>query len=375
MKNLFTLITILAATAVYGQTTMNIYQNNGNVLHLPLSSIDSITYTTANLPTLTTTAATSVTGNAAVSGGNITDNGGAEVSARGVAYATTPNPTTANSTSSSGSGSGSFSAYLNGLTPNTTYYARAYATNDGGTAYGNEISFTTDTTTSSLNVIEITDAVLEDVYYHQTSYLYPTKLVFTNLTTVNGYVYFHQTNNIVEVEFPLLESTGRYFYFHGNTLLEKITAPSLNSVVDYLYVTGSTNLQVLDICNLSDIYCDGQEPYYYITNNTPAIDAAQPCFSATLHSTELTTSAITIFSQNTAVVTGTFTSTCGTVHGKACWSASPNPTMNDFTADGTGGQSSFTVNLTGLSPNTTYYVRTFTDGDIYGNEVSFTTLP
>jgi len=71
------------------------------------------------------------------------------VSQRGVVWNTSPNPTTSNSGTLSGSGNGPFTAQLNELTPNSTYYVRAYAINSSGTAYGNELNFTT---TSNSNV-------------------------------------------------------------------------------------------------------------------------------------------------------------------------------------------------------------------------------
>jgi hypothetical protein len=95
------------------------------------------------IPTLTTTAITSITQTTASSGGNITSDGGAGVTAHGVCWNTSAGPTIANSKTSDGSGSGSFTSSLTGLTANKTYYVQAYATNSVGTAYGNELSFTT----------------------------------------------------------------------------------------------------------------------------------------------------------------------------------------------------------------------------------------
>ncbi|MCX6286525.1 MAG: hypothetical protein NTY96_05375 [Bacteroidetes bacterium] len=102
-----------------------------------------ITQSAATLPTLTTTAATNITQTTATSGGNVTFDGGSSVSARGVCWSTTSNPTTTNSHTSDGSGTGTFVSNLTGLTANTLYYVRAYATNGVGTAYGNEVTFTT----------------------------------------------------------------------------------------------------------------------------------------------------------------------------------------------------------------------------------------
>jgi CubicO group peptidase (beta-lactamase class C family) len=95
------------------------------------------------LPTITTTPSTSITFSTAISGGNITNNGGADITARGVCWSTTQNPTIANSKTTDGSGTGVFSATISGLNEDTSYYVRAYATNSLGTAYGNQISFST----------------------------------------------------------------------------------------------------------------------------------------------------------------------------------------------------------------------------------------
>jgi len=131
-------------------------------------------------------------------------------------------------------------------------------------------------------VVEIDDTVLSSVYY-QTSFLTPTKLVFKNLTTVNGYVYFHQNVNLVSVDFPLLQTTAGYFYVNGNTALQKISAPNLTSITEYLYINGNTTLNELDICNLKQILSAKDSSsggtYYYVANNTPAIDSGTLCFS------------------------------------------------------------------------------------------------
>jgi len=104
-----------------------------------------LTFTTpaAGAPTLTTTAASSITNTTAVSGGNISSQGGSSVTARGVCWATTSGPTISGSHTSDGTGIGTFTSNITGLTLGTLYYVRAYATNTSGTAYGNEITFTT----------------------------------------------------------------------------------------------------------------------------------------------------------------------------------------------------------------------------------------
>ena len=95
------------------------------------------------LPSLTTTMVSSVTQSTALSGGNITSDGGDAITARGVCWATTVNPTTAGNKTYDGMWTGSFKSEITGLSPNTTYHVRAYATNSAGTAYGSDVTFTT----------------------------------------------------------------------------------------------------------------------------------------------------------------------------------------------------------------------------------------
>jgi hypothetical protein len=97
----------------------------------------------ATLPTVTTIPAENITDSSATSGGNVTDNGGKPVITRGVCWSISENPTLSDSCTTDGSGTGEFTSNLTGLSVNTTYYVRAYATNDVGTGYGNELSFTT----------------------------------------------------------------------------------------------------------------------------------------------------------------------------------------------------------------------------------------
>jgi hypothetical protein len=99
--------------------------------------------TLALSPTLTTTAPTVVTSISFSSGGNITADGGSPVTARGVCWGTATGPTIASNKTSDGTGTGAFVSAITGLTAGSTYYVRSYATNSAGTAYGNEISFKT----------------------------------------------------------------------------------------------------------------------------------------------------------------------------------------------------------------------------------------
>ena len=95
------------------------------------------------LPTLVSLDATKITSVNAESGGNISSDGGAPITQRGVCWSIDENPTTTNNKTSDGSGTGNYISILDSLQPNTTYYLRAYATNKVGTSYGNQVGFTT----------------------------------------------------------------------------------------------------------------------------------------------------------------------------------------------------------------------------------------
>jgi hypothetical protein len=92
---------------------------------------------------VTTTPASSITMTTATAGGNVISDGGAAVSARGVCWSTTANPTIAGSHTNDASGLGVFTSSITGLAANTIYHIRAYATNTTGTSYGSDLTFST----------------------------------------------------------------------------------------------------------------------------------------------------------------------------------------------------------------------------------------
>jgi uncharacterized protein (TIGR02145 family) len=125
------------------------YPTLGNEVNVNLfddiqNSTDQFYLIKPKLPTLSTVDMSSITSTSAVGGGNISTDGGAFITEKGVCWNTSPNPTIGNSRTIDGTGSNNFISNLIGLTTNTLYYVRAYATNSVGTAYGtNEVSFTT----------------------------------------------------------------------------------------------------------------------------------------------------------------------------------------------------------------------------------------
>ena len=154
----------------YPSYAWNVHFNSSNVRRYYYNRYYGFTvrpvYGEKTPPTVTTAVVTQITETSAVAGGTVTSDGGASVTERGVCIATVSNPTTANTKISAGSGTGTFNCNLTNLQPNTKYYVRAYAINSKGTAYGDEVVFTTNktvvlptVTTSTITQIMQTSAV------------------------------------------------------------------------------------------------------------------------------------------------------------------------------------------------------------------------
>ena len=114
------------------------YNNGVDVIKTDVRS-----FTTVDKPTVTTVAVTNVTASSVTCKGNVTDDGGAAIKARGFCYSTDHNPTINGPHTSNGTETGEFTGNITGLDGNTTYYVRAYVTNVAGTTYGSELSFVT----------------------------------------------------------------------------------------------------------------------------------------------------------------------------------------------------------------------------------------
>lgn len=166
-------------------------------------------FTKLVLPTVTTNTVSNISSSTAICGGNVTTDGGHPVTARGVCWSTSQNPTISNSHTADSSGTGSFTSALTGLATGTTYYVRAYATSSVGTAYGNQRSFTT-TLICGNNVADY------DGNYYNTVQIGQQCWMKQNLKTT------HFTNG---VSIPLVQdsiawgntTSAAYCYYNKNT--------------------------------------------------------------------------------------------------------------------------------------------------------------
>ncbi|TRZ72724.1 MAG: hypothetical protein D4R97_05650 [Bacteroidetes bacterium] len=312
----------------------------------------SITYTfnmvplnTAVNPTVYTTPVINITQHTATSGGHVTCDGGATVTARGVCWNTSSNPTTADSHTLDGSGTGIFVSHLTGLTANTLYYIRAYATNSAGTSYGNELTFTTLPIPVLPTVY--TTPVINITQHTATSGGHVTSDGGATVTARG--VCWSTSSNPTTADSHTLDGTGTGIFVSN---LTGLTANTLYYVRAYATNSAGTSY--------------GNE----LTFTTLPIPVLPTVYTAT----------ITNITQHTATSGGHVTSDGGaTVTARGvCWSTSPNPTTaNSHTIDGSG-TGIFVSNLTGLTPTTPYYVRAYATNSVgtsYGNQLNFTTLP
>ncbi|CAM3774750.1 DUF1566 domain-containing protein [Flavobacterium gelidilacus] len=309
----------------------------------------SISFTTlqATIPIISlTTEANLITATTVKTGGIITNSGASAVTSRGVCYSNTiTSPTIANTKTNDGTGIGTFVSSLTGLTPNTTYYIRAYATNAIGTAYGDIKSFTTTSATIATG-------------------LTTTAISIITQTSANS------GGNIAGDGGATITSRGVCW---SNTTSSPTTSNSKTTDGNGIGTFSSNMTSLLP-----------GTTYYvraYATNSAGTAYGSTKTFT-TLYPTiptGMTTNSVSNIMQTTATSGGNSTGDGGasiTSRG-VCWSnTTSSPSINNSkTIDGSG-IGSFTSNLTSLLPGTTYYVRAYATnsaGTAYGTAKIFTT--
>jgi len=291
-------------------------------------------------PIVTTNSGSNISYTTATSGGYVSSDGGATVTARGVCWNTSQNPTIVNSNTINGNGIGVFTSPISGLSPNITYYVRAFATNIAGTAYGNEVSFNT--------------------------------LALTTPTVI--------TTNITNISQTTATTGGNVTNDGGAAILDRGVCWSTNinpTLIDNYSTdgtgTGSFTSNLIGLAQGITYYVRA-----YATNSIGTAYGSQVSFT-TLNIPTLTTNSITNIGMSTATSGGNITSDGGSTITERgiCWNSSPNPLITDsHTTDG-NGIGIFTSNMTGLSLNVIYYVRSYAtngQGTAYGNELTFSTV-
>jgi hypothetical protein len=129
--------------SLFAYLTLSGFARSGIITTTADTNNNSIRESPLVVPVVTTAAITSVTQTAAAGGGDVTSDSSPLVIAKGVCWSAFSNPTLSDMCTSNGVGTGAFISSIFGLTANTTYHVRAYATNSVGTAYGKDVPFTT----------------------------------------------------------------------------------------------------------------------------------------------------------------------------------------------------------------------------------------
>jgi hypothetical protein len=171
---------------------------------------------TTTFPVLTTNPAGAITENSATCGGNITDSGGAAITAKGVCWSTNHNPTLNDNKTTDGTGSGVFNSNLTNLAANTTYYAKAYAINSLGTSFGNEISFTTANV--AVKEMSISEPFIGIVYIGKQNqgFSFACKMKISKSLRFSGSIYPKVDGSVIsDGTFNMLNQTedASYYYY------------------------------------------------------------------------------------------------------------------------------------------------------------------
>jgi uncharacterized protein (TIGR02145 family) len=292
------------------------------------------------IPTISTTTITGISATTAISGGNISSDGRAAITSRGICWTTAVNPTTAASKTVDGTGIGEFTSSIVGLTAGTTYHVRAYATNSVGTAYGADRSFSTLGGTPE-------------------SITQPATNISATGATLNSTVIAHDISTTVTFEYGTSTS-------YGNTTTSTQSPVTGNNIINASadisgLIPGTTyHFRVKTVNSLGNTI--GDDLTFTTATGIPS----------------LTTSPVSNITKNSAISGGNIISDGGaliTIRG-LCYATSPNPTVNNDIILDVAGTGSFTSKLTCLSYATTYYVRAYavnSIGTAYGDQLSFTT--
>jgi hypothetical protein len=327
-------------TAISGLTT----DGAGNAWNNP-PSLGAYEYNSTPVvaPTVTTSSVTGITDTTASSGGNVTSDGGASVTAKGVCWGTSVNPTISNSHISDGTGTGIFTSSITGLTQSTIYHIRAYATNSVGTAYGNDIQFVT---TASIVLPTITTQAVTNISYTSAT-------ANGNLTSNGGDI------NAVK---------GVCWALHtGPTTANAFGSPTTGSGAFTVGFTGAA------VGTLHYVRA-------YATNSAGTVYGNEVTFTTLSYSIPtLTTTPVTSITQTTATSGGTIISDGGAtiIQEGYVWATHSSPILGDNTYSVSGTLTNvYSGNMANLVSNTTYYVRSYATNSVgtgYGNEVTFNT--
>ena len=306
-----------------------------------ISYSEEITFKTLEikLPTLTTKGISNLRAKTVDSGGEVESNNGGEVLARGVCWSKSNNPTIADSVTVDSLGIGIFKSSIKNLEVNTTYYLRAYATNEVGVGYGSEFSFTTKDGIPNIITTEITN--------------------LTALTAQSG---------------GSINDDGGLYLLEEGVCWNIIGTPTLNDSI----ITSGTGIGTYQI-NLENLQIN--TTYYlraYATNELGVNYGNEIIFKTKDGIPDITTADI----NNLTAISGQSgininnDGGLGIIESGVCWNTTGIPNLEDDFLTGGIEIGNYQINLENLQVNTTYFVRAYVINEIgifYGSVINFTT--
>ena len=315
-------------------------------------------------PTVTTKAVTAITGNSAMSGGEVIDDGGADISARGVCWSKNQNPTVNDSRTNDGGGMGTFTSIVSDIEDSTTYFLRAYAVNSAGVSYGDVLSFMT------LDLDENPEDP-EDDGDEDNEILLPTvsTLSIDSVTCTAAFV----SSGVVSdggaevTTYGVCWSVNHYPTICHNHTRDGKGVGEFTSEITELYPNKTYYVRA------------------YATNEKGTAYGEELSFTTLeeiiIELPEVRTVSVTEITHNSAVVTGEVVSDGGaevTSRGfvwNRCHIEDDSP-IEDYNVEVDAGTGTFTYTLSGLLPNTEYWVYAYavnSEGRTTGEHHYFTT--
>lgn len=293
-----------------------------------------------SIPVVVTAEVSSISGTSATAGGDVISDGRLSLSARGVCYSTKPYPTISDTYTFEGTTTGKFTSKLENLEAKTIYYARAYATNRLGTAYGDQMVFVT---TEGYPVVQTNPAA--DITFN--SALISGKIIDDGGSPLEDYGIcwsdnmtptitdsYHSCKNQVDFAYKI-ENLERNTTYYARAYARNSAGLSYGNEVSFITISGLPTISTSSVTNIHSTYatCGGQVS----SDGGYSVTARGVCWSST----------------------------------------SAAPTIEDnHTVDGKG-LGTFISQLSGLSPETEYYVRAYATnsaGTVYGEQVYFVTI-
>ena len=387
---------------------------------------------------LATKAASSVTTTTAVTGGDITDEGASPVLTRGVCWSLNSNPTITDNVTSDGTGVGTFTSSITGLTSGFTYHIRAYATNDAGTAYGADLTFTTlgtepTVTTTTASAITKTTAIAGGEVISAGTSPVTVRGVCWSLNpdpTVTDYVTSDAdgvgvysssitglTSGVTYHVRAYATSTVGTSYGADLTFTTPGTEPTVTTTIataitkttatagGEVISAGTSPVKARGVCwslnvnptTTDNVTTDGTDVGIFSSNISGLTSAITYHFRAYATSTvgtsygadltfttpgtepTVTTTIATAITKTTATAGGEVTSagTSPVTARGVCWSTSVNPTIDDAKTTDADGEGAFSSSITGLTSGVTYHIRAYATsivGTFYGDDLIFETL-